>query len=105
MSNNRKYLGLFDRKDILFLLTAAAVIASIGFPPFILLQQHQEQAKDLNVLLNQTSLSAVKERGILQDTLVSLFISENSPLQIESNDTHYMIYDKNSKLVATIEDI
>lgn len=96
-----------DRKDLLIIFTCAIIIASIAYTPFVLIHQHTDQIHVLHRLLNQTTITSVTERDILQNTIVTLFaISEKEDIgHIEANGTHFIIYDVNDNVVGITRDI
>ena len=98
---------MFNRKDAIFLITAAFIMASIAYTPFVIIHQHEIQTGTLNQLINQTTESAVIERDVLQNTVLSLFaaINHDKGIKIIGNETHFNIYDHNGTLISTIRDI
>ena len=98
---------MLDKKDCIILVTCAVLIASIAFTPFILIEQHTRQTHTLHQLLNQTTSTAIYERDILQNTLLTLFtVADKEQInKVVGNGTHFIIYDNEGTIVGIVKDI
>ena len=97
---------VFDKKDVLLILTVAILIGSIGFTPVLIIDKLNTNEKHINDILQTIRTHKILEHNILQNTILSTFLAENESFDVHGNGTHLLLLDKeNNHTVAVLKDV